>query len=165
MKIILDLAVSADGFIADTDGNSSWVSPLCEKMFLQRAQETGCVVIGRKTFEQYQNEIYPLKNCLNIVLTAQPSWEHKDCLITASPIDAIRLAKENIHEQLLVAGGGKTSAAFMHTNLVDEIFLSVHPLILGEGIKPFSTKNKLHLLDTKSLGGDVIELHYLVNKD
>jgi len=52
MKIILHLALSADGFIAKLDGGSDWVSPSDETLFRKRAKMAGCLIVGKRTFEQ-----------------------------------------------------------------------------------------------------------------
>jgi riboflavin biosynthesis pyrimidine reductase len=63
--------------------------------------------------------------------------------------------------------GGHTSASFLEAGLIDEIFFSVHPLILGQGIKPFegtSFEMKVALIDSKILEGGLVELHFKVLK-
>lgn len=42
MRVILSLAISADSFIAKPDGDSDWVSPEDEKLFVGRIQEASC---------------------------------------------------------------------------------------------------------------------------
>ncbi|MDQ3098234.1 MAG: dihydrofolate reductase family protein [bacterium] len=69
--------------------------------------------------------------------------------------------------ELLIIGGGIVNSAFLKENLIDEIFLSIHPTVLGDGIKLFSSCEitaSLKLLDYKQLKDDLIQLHYLVNK-
>ena len=55
--------------------------------------------------------------------------------------------------------------AFLKDGLIDEIYLSVHPLVLGKGIKIFEggeVKVNLKLLGIKELKEDLVQLHYKV---
>lgn len=168
MKITLHLAISADGFIAKPDGDSDWVDDADETRFIQRAREAGCLVIGRKTFEQYRGTMYPVDGIVNIVLTKNPHPGILDACFANSPAAAIELAEEKGHDTILIAGGGHVSISFLEADLIDEIFFSVHPLILGQGIKPFAEKSiekKLQLLDSKQLNNGLVELHYKILRD
>lgn len=165
MKITLHLAISADGFIAQSDGNSDWVSSIDEVIFKDRSKKIGCIVVGNKTFKQYQETIYPIKNITNIVLSKNPSVERNDnVFFVTSPEKAVKIAEENGYSEILVAGGGQTSTSFLKMNLINEIFFSIHPLFLGQGIRPFegSAPKNLKLLNSQKLGDEIIEVHYKV---
>ncbi len=167
MKITLHLAISADGFIAKPDGDSGWVAPADEGLFKNRAKEAGCLVVGKRTFEQYQGSIYPVENAINIILTRHPDPKLAGAMFANSPAEAVALAKENGCAGILIAGGAHTSAAFLQAGLIDEIFFSVHPLILGAGINPFAGtafEKSVKLLGTKNLDDGLLELHYEVLK-
>jgi dihydrofolate reductase len=52
-------------------------------------------------------------------------------------------------------------------NLVDELLLSIHPIILGKGKALFSslaTRKTLKLLDTKAYSSGLVTHHYKVIK-
>ena len=86
-------------------------------------------------------------------------------MFATSPKKALALAKARGFGKVLIAGGGQTSGAFLKAGLIDEIFLTVHPLILGEGIKVFEaikSKKDLRLIDTKKLGEGLVQLHYKI---
>src|ERR1700733_9905201 len=124
MKIILHLATSADGFIAKPDGDSDWVSSVDSDLFLQRAKDTGCIVVGKRTFDQYHGSLYPISGVLNIVLTSQPDVApEKDVAVAHTPSEAITLAEDKGYSDMLIAGGAKTSETFLKEGFVDEIFL------------------------------------------
>lgn len=167
MKITLHLAISADGFIAKLDGDSDWVAAADEVLFKNRVREAGCLVVGRRTFEQYQDSIYPVDGAINIVLTKNPALKIDSAIPVDSPSKAVAIAKEKGCASILIAGGAHTSSAFLEAGLIDEIFFSVHPLILGTGISPFADvafEKKVKLLDTKNLDDGLLELHYEVLK-
>lgn len=165
MKTILHLAVSADGYIAKKNGDSGWVSETDGALFVKRAVAAGCLVVGRTTFKQYQGDLFPIDKVVNIVLSRTRGVAKGGVEFAASPRKALALAKSKGFKTVLVAGGGKTSGAFLKEGLIDEIFLTVHPLVLGSGIKVFNglnTVERLKLLDTKKLGEGLVQLHYKV---
>jgi len=167
MKVILYMAISIDGFVAKKNGDSNWVSEVDSINFQQNIKEVGCIIVGRRTFDQYQGDLYPAKEATNIVLTSDVSLksETDNVVYVRSPNDAVRVAKEKGHNKALLIGGGTTNGLFLRAGLIDEIFLSVHPLILGDGIKLFEKSEKdinLKLIGQKELGGDLIQLHYQV---
>ena len=167
MKVSLYAAISIDGFIAKQDGDSEWVSDVDSENFMKNIHECGCIILGHRTFDQYQHEIYPVDGVTNIVLTSQSDLNTNldNVAYATSPQVAINIARERGHQQALVIGGGKTNGSFLRDNLLDEIILSVHPLVLGNGIKVFeSVETFLHLefLSQKGLGEDLLQLHYKV---
>jgi len=169
MKVTLYMAISIDGFIAKKDGDSDWVSPVDSANFEQKIKEKGCIIVGRRTFDQYRGDLYPVKNVLNIVLTSSSSQKsgEDNVAYAQSPSEAVKIAQEKGHEQALLIGGGTTNGLFLKEYIIDEVFLSVHPLILGDGIKLFEkveTDIKLELLDQKELGEGLMQLHYRVIK-
>lgn len=169
MKIILDLALSADGYIATPDGDSSWVSERTEEFFKERIREAGCLVVGKTSFEQYHDVIYPVNDVLNIVLTkdANSTKEEKDIAYVSSIDDALRVASEHKCSGILIAGGASVSKTFLEKGLIDEIYFSVHSIILGEGMRPFGdldTPLNLTLLDSKNLGDGIRQDHYRVER-
>lgn len=169
MKVTLYMAISTDGYIAKRDGVSDWVSEVDSEIFQAKISEKGCVVVGRKTYDQYYGDLYPIRDVTNIVLTTDPTRKEnqENVIFTNTPKEALRLASEKGYSEVLLVGGGITNAAFLRENLIDEIFLSVHPLILGEGIKIFENYEcevKLTLLEAKQLKEGLVQLHYRVEK-
>ena len=167
MYITLHLAVSHDGYIAKLDGDSSWVSSVDEDLFVKRAREAGCLVVGRRTFEQYRGSIYPISAILNIVLTTDAKYASLEPnVVTASSADeAVTMAQEKGIHRMLVAGGAQTARAFYERGIVNEIYLSVHPLVLGAGISVLEGLEgdaRYSKKEEKELEEGLIERHYVM---
>lgn len=162
------MAISVDGFIATQNGDSDWVSDVDIPIFEKKIKEFGCIVVGRKTFEQYQGKLYPVKDVLNIVVTNKTSVDLANNVVFAkSPSEAIKLAESKGFKQILLIGGGTINGSFLKENLIDEIFLDVHPLVLGKGIKLFENyegKVKVDIVESTGLEKCQILLHYKVIK-
>lgn len=63
------------------------------------------VVMGRKTLESYPNGL-PLKNRVNIVLTANRSYKVKDAIIVHTKEELLEELKKYDSNELYVIGGG-----------------------------------------------------------
>lgn len=85
----------------------------------------------------------------------------------------VRLAKRSIEEEVLdlkqqsgkniLAGSPSLIVALMQLDLIDEYQLSVHPIILGKGLRLFKNiddRINLNLIKTKTFGSGVITLYY-----
>jgi dihydrofolate reductase len=172
MKVIQYIASTVNGMAAKKDGNSDWVSQEDTANFNQTCQNAGCAIMGRNTFEIFNQ--MPAKewpNCgnLHIVLTSRQSLDtnHPKLLIANNPKQALLVAEKQGLTQVVVIGGSRTFGSFMKENLVDEIFMDIEPLAFGEGMPLFMAgdfETKLELIDTKPLSLQTIQLHYRVKK-
>ncbi len=164
------MAISADGFIAKKNGDSDWVSPVDTVNFKKAMEEHGCIIVGRKTFDQYQDEIYPVDGVTNIVITSDKSRKSDKPnvhFLTDSVEEIIEIIKQKGHDRALLIGGGTTNASFLKAGAIDEMILSVHPLILGNGIKLFESDEvsvKLELISETKLEEGLIQARYQVLK-
>ena len=169
MKVTLYMAISLDGFIATSDGDSDWVSPVDSKEFEKQVAEAGCIVVGRRTFDQFRGELYPMAGVSNIVMTEkrQLTDENSDVVFTRSCQQALACAEQRGHDQVLLIGGGHVNGAFLQSRLIDEVIMSVHPLILGSGIKVFEAFEKqvdLRFVSSQQMEAGLIQLRYTVSK-
>lgn len=160
------MSTTIDGFIAKIDGNSDWVSKIDCDLFEERYKKIGCVIVGKRTFDQFQGSLYPMPGITTIVLTSDTTRTSSDPLVmfVHSPEEAISIAESRGFEQVLLAGGGRTNSAFLDSGLIDELFLSVHPFNLNEGIKLFEVaKSEVNfkLAGVREMGEGLVELHYI----
>ncbi len=167
MKLTLYNAISIDGFLASKDGNSEWVSEADFPYFEKAMKEKGCIIVGKSTFLQFENDLYPVQDVLNVVLTSNPDSIKKYDNVLAlnlTPSEILNAISEKGYKEALLVGGGITNASFLKAGLIDELILSIHPLILGGGIKLFSsdfeTQLKLEKLEEKDIGEGVLQVRY-----
>ena len=71
MKSTLYIASSINGFMTRGESDSGWVSDKDEAIFAETCQKVGCLLVGRKTFDQYQGVVYPVPNAVHVVLSSQ----------------------------------------------------------------------------------------------
>ncbi|MCR4280687.1 MAG: dihydrofolate reductase family protein [Candidatus Komeilibacteria bacterium] len=168
MRVVLYMAISANGMIAKKDDNTSWISATEWNSYSSMVRGAGCLIVGKRTYH---------------ILTAQPEFsEFKDVKLVVvsnndfpilspnhqvadSPKKALELLED--FDTAIVAGGGILNASFLKEELVDEVYLDIEPVILGNGIKLFNGDDfevKLELLETKQLSSNELQLHYKIVK-
>lgn len=165
-KIVLYSAISIDGYIAKEDGDSEWVKDK-DNDFMNLCKETACIVVGRTTFEQYYEDLYPIPNVLNVVVTHEKDFEIHH--INVKPAHSMQEVKEYLEShqvpKAILVGGGTVNTSMLKENFIDEIILIVHPLILGKGIKLFENveiEKELELKSSEDLGNGTVKLTYQV---
>ena len=173
-KLILYIAMSLDGFIAKPDNDLSWLN-IVEKEGEDYGYSNFCntvdtIIIGRKTYDKvvsmgFDNP-HPDKTTYIISKTAKPSNGN---LIYYSD-DIKRLVtkfKSKSGKNIYCDGGAEIANLLLKENLLDEIIISVIPIILGNGIRLFktnNTENKLNLVQSKSFKKGLVQLHYEIIK-
>lgn len=170
MKITQYSAISIDGFIAKSNFDAEWISEEDWKIFTQILKQKRVVVMGSKTMEM-SGEDFPYDCELNIVATSQKELHKKttkQILYTdKSPKEIAKEVEKRGFDELLVIGGGKMNASFLEADLIDEIILSIQPIILGQGIKIFNTKSiesKLELINIRKVTDNLVQAIYKIKK-
>lgn len=161
-------AITLDGFIADLKGEcDSWISEEDDGYYNDRVKEAGCVLIGRKTYEQYTDE-YPNENgATTFVYTSSSGYKNQDRIkfVGGSPQDIIQAIKDMGFNEVVLGGGGETNGSFAAAGLIDEVIVSVYGVTLGEGITLFGSykpKLKLKLLSSTHDTPGIVKNHYSV---
>ncbi len=169
MKVILYAAVSVDGKLAETAGQVStdWTSEADYKWFVAQTKACGAVVMGRKTFATINR---PLKERLLYVMTRSPEACEPvgdSVIFTAmSPQEIVSDAGSRGYKTLALAGGSEIHTLFFEAVLVDEVNLTVEPVLFGHGVPLTSEQSRvnLELLDVERLGEQAVLLHYKVKQ-
>ena len=161
------MAISANGIIAKSDDDTSWISKEEWDSYSAAVRRAGCLVVGRRTYYilTKQPEFSEFQGVKLVVSGEKFETLSNNHLVANSPKEAIGLL-ENF-EEVIVGGGGILNASFMDENLVDEIYLDIEPIVIGEGITLFQGRNfesRLKLIGQKKISDNEIQLHYEVLK-
>jgi dihydrofolate reductase len=170
MKICIIAAISLDGKIgADTGDNVSWTGPEDKKLFATATTQAGVIIMGNNTFKTLAK---PLENRLTIVLTTTPeSFSPVSGLVEFSkdsPAAIIANLERRGFTQVFITGGSQIYALFMKAGLIDELWLTLSPLIIGKGIPLFGSDipfYNAHLLESRSLAPDTLFLRYAITTE
>ncbi len=169
MKVCIYNAISIDGFIADEQGDTSWVNDV--KAYEKELSKNSVVIYGRVTYEDLVAlEQFPFENIKNVILTSKPKdFDYRVAEFTdLKPEILIKQLVFQGHENILIAGGGLTNSTFLETDLVDEIIVDIHPIILSSGVKLFDDlelKVNLELLKTKKLNDGIVQHRYKIVRE
>ncbi|MEN9389287.1 MAG: hypothetical protein RLY61_371 [Candidatus Parcubacteria bacterium] len=169
MKLTVYMAISVDGLITRGENDSDWVSETDWEQFNTFIRASDGVIMGRKTMEQF-GEDFPVEGPVNIVLSANTNL-HRDAdklvILSATPQEVLELAAQRGLERLLLIGGSQTNMLFLKAGLVDEIVLSVHPLVIGTGLHLFGSESlnvALELVSSKLINNELVQVVYKVKK-
>ena len=172
MKTILYIGISANGYIAKEDGNSEWTSDENLKGFYEQSKKAGNIIMGKNTcLVASQYGYFPFPDSLNIIVSNQKienKWGDDVIVTNDSPNEILSMLKQKGFTTAFLAGGGQLNTSFAKEGLIDEIYLDVEPMILGQGIKIFADADfefLLELIDFKKLNPNTIQLHYRVIKN
>lgn len=179
-KVTLGLANSLDNYIARRDGGHDWLhwSKEVADMSARFMKTVDALLVGRKTFEvmlaQGQTS-YP--GAKNYVFTRSKKKETalKKRLDTTpdknveivSQDSALFVAKlkRRKGKGMVVFGGGDLAKSLFEADLIDEIILNIHPVLLGSGILLFHQMQRqidLDLLDCQVRKGGYLAVTYRV---
>jgi dihydrofolate reductase len=138
-KVVYGGAMSLDGFIAGPNGEYDWILMDPEIDFAALTARYDTFLIGRKTFDvmRRMGNARPTPGIQNIVFSRTLRTE--DCPHATLSDDAQRDVAElktKPGKDIALFGGGELFRSLLSAGLVDEVGVSVIPVLLGGGI-PF----------------------------
>ena len=168
MKVVLYMAVTANGMIAGENDDVSWVSKASWKSYTAAVKRADVVLVGRRTYELMPASEFT-KEKPYVVFTRR-EWRKKTPFVRFtqdSPRDVLRdLNQEGLKKACLI-GGAMLNTALLEAGLIDHVYVDVHPLMLARGTPIFNGNRsnvQLILIGSKKLKDSVVQLHYKVNK-
>ena len=146
-KIILNLAVSLDGYIANNDGGYDWIvgdgnftlnteNKWSHDKFLENID---VVVMGKKCFDQDMHKEYQDKEVYIATSKKLEDFENYH-FINGDIVKEIEKLK-NKGKNIYLFGGGILIDSFVKADVIDEYVIGIIPTILGKGIKLFYDNN------------------------
>lgn len=169
-KIILFIACSLDGFIARKDGGIDWLFTDQDYGYKEFYESVDTLLVGRKTYELACSfPEWPYAEKKTVVFTKNKNQKTNSRIeFSSDPIPFTKkLLKEN-GKNVWIVGGGEIISIFLNAEMVDELRVFVHPVILGDGIPLFTKikkQIKLKLINEQKFSTGLVELHYRVEKD
>ena len=174
MKVVLAMAISLNGLVARESGEEDWLPSEGWDEFLVVAKQFNNFVMGRETYELV-TKLYPNYNFDNVTVSKKVIVTRNSNFSTStdgyeivhSPEEAIVLIQDAGMDNVLLIGGGKLNSEFLTRGMVDEIWLTINPFILGKGrpfIAPTDFEKELKLLSSGQLSKDRLLLKYSISK-
>lgn len=176
-KLILGLAVTLDGYIEGPNGEYDWCFTDQDYGLSEFFTRVDTIFIGRKSYELAQQhadnnngETIPGMPPMTEYVFSKTLKTVKEgaVLISEDSIGQARRIKEQPGKDIWLYGGAELSDTLMAEGLVDELWLSVHPILLGSGKALFRMQHhrtKLTLLKSKTYETGLVSLWYSVSKE
>lgn len=170
-KVFAGMAASLDGYIAVESGDITWIndamSPGEDYGFEQTMKRTGAYVIGANTYREMIKSGMAGGDASNTyVVTHQPSIEKAGKGVNLYNGDLRALVakiKGKTDKDICLFGGADLLTQFINLDLVDEVGISILPILLGEGIPFFGKINewkRLTLIECKQFKSGIVVLNY-----
>lgn len=182
--LVFFMHTSLDGFVAKPKGEMDWIK-VDEEIFdfvATITDKADTALYGRVTYEMMQS-YWPTagtqpnaskhdkehsawySKVQKVVLSRTLSEKglENTMVISDHLADNINKLKKQEGKNILIFGSPGASHALLSEGLIDEFWLFVNPVLLGEGIplfKGITETTKLQLLDSKTFSCGVIALHY-----
>lgn len=166
-KIKLFIACSLDGFIAREDESVDWLFT-GDYGYAEFYNSIDTVLMGRKTYEISLQLGDFHKNKKIYVFTKQKGLKKLPNVEFIS--DAVDFTKKLIKSKgkdVWLIGVGEIVSVLLNNNLIDEIILYVHPIIIGNGIPLFKNirkEVKLKFIKCVSYKDGLVQIDYKVLK-
>lgn len=173
-KIILYIATSEDGFIADKNGDVDWLPhpkddhDLEVVGYIKLMQRIDTILMGSRSFKQiigFGNWGWTNKH--TYVFSTQTLEAPLPCITITndSPSQFIKKIKERGSDKdIWLLGGANLAKSFAEDRLIDEIILTIVPQTLGDGIPLGLSFNSFYLTSEKPLMDGMIQRFYLKNQ-
>lgn len=181
-KIIASTFISLDGIMSRYDDNMDWVvdnfSEQLGEEITRQQNETDTMLIGEKSYHilssfwphattemEDQATIDHMNNTKKIVFSStlvDPTWNNTEVKRSIDKEEILELKKQD-GKSMTIIGSASIVQQLTSLGLIDEYWLYVHPVILGEGKRLFDNiegEHKLELFRTRQLDSGVVVLNY-----
>jgi len=180
-KVIYSPMVSLDGFVEGPNRELDWVvvDEELHSFINNRQGHIDTYLFGRRMYEvmRYWNAAEADSSNPEYVLEFARIWKNIHKIVFSKTLAHVQgnamLSTGDIVEEIarlkaepgkdMSVGGASIASTLMRTNLLDEYWLYVQPVILGGGTPMFpslSNKISLQLVETRTFNSGVVLLHY-----
>jgi dihydrofolate reductase len=169
------VASSLDGFIATADDGLDWLLQFDgfaggKESYDAFMADVGCIVMGGETYAWLRKHQpgtwpYPSTPCWVFTHHELSAPQGADVTFVRGPVAEFieDLRAEAGDRNVWVVGGGVLAAQFADASVLDEIIISIIPVVLGSGkaVLPLSRPTApLELISSHTMGRGIIELRY-----
>ena len=162
------IATSLDGFIARRDGAIDWLSvverPGEDYGYARFFAGVDALIVGRRTYDiarGFPSWPYDGKRC--VVLTHDPpEGLHGETFHAGPPAPLLaRLHGDGVRRAYV--DGGAAIRQFLREDLIDDLTLSIVPVLLGDGIRLFDDSvpaRPLRLVESRGFPSGLVQVTY-----
>lgn len=168
------MAASLDGYVASANGDLSWLNQAMSSDedygFDETMKRSGAYIIGANTYREMVNTgMTGGGSTPTYVVTHQPSIGKASKSVSFYSGDLrtlVQKCKDETGKDICLFGGADLITQFIELDLLDELGISIVPVLLGSGV-PFFGKisewKRLRLADCKPYKSGIVVLNYRLN--
>lgn len=156
-KVVLYIATSLDGYIADSEGKIDWLETVptyteADNSYADFYQNVDTVILGRSTYDQVVNELapdaYPYADADSYILTSRQTENSEKVFFTEeNVVSLVTSLKKEAGKDIWIVGGKSVVMPLVEKDLIDEYQISTLPVLLGKGIPLFTEFNQRIVLE------------------
>ena len=167
-KVILGLSMSVDGRIARLNGTVDFLATPKEHPIGTFFASMDTAIMGRKTLEaalRMTGGKLP-KTAMRMYVMSRmeaPGQRGGVTFVDQTPADLVAQIRTQSGTDIWLMGGGELTREFLRDDLVDEMYLGIAPVLLGEGIPLFPSgfpQREFDLTENKSYAQGLVVLRY-----
>jgi dihydrofolate reductase len=167
-KIVLGVGISLDGYIARPDGSVDFLFMPKDYSMAAFFKRIDTAVMGRKTYEMGLklgggSMGSPGVKCY-VFSRMQEAGERDGVTFINEPLSRlVEALRKRKGKDVWLMGGGELTREFLRDDLVDELYLGVVPVLIGEGIPAFPSgfpERKFTLVENNTYSKGLIALRY-----
>jgi dihydrofolate reductase len=132
-KVILGVAVSLDGFIEGPEGEYDWCPPPSQREMDDFMNRIDSIFFGRKSFELVGAMAFPEKEVFVFSSSLKEVRGKNIHLISGDIAVQVHEIKNKPGKDIWLYGGASLTTTFINEGWVDEMWLGLVPIILGNG--------------------------------
>ena len=178
MRILsIYIATSLDGYIAKPNDDLGFLK-LVEKEgedygYAKFTATIDTIILGRKTYDWVLKEVGPShydngeRNVYVITITKRPGIG-KTTFYTGDITELVQQLKSGNGKNIYCDGGAEIINELLKNDLIDEMVISIIPVLVGNGTRLFQDgrpEQQLELVHTKTFETGLVQLHYKRKKE
>jgi dihydrofolate reductase len=182
-RIILNLALSLDGYIEGPNGEVDWLtfSEETGEVLHRFLDEIDTILYGRVSYEKWgtyspsndssaaERRFYEKTGKMSKFVFSKTTtdFDGDPFIVPADIKGTIERLKQQEGKDIWLYGGSKLITTFFNLDLIDELRLSISPIILGDGkplFKGILGRKKLELRNSESYRSGMVTLTYETQK-
>jgi dihydrofolate reductase len=165
-RVRLFIASSLDGFIAREDGAIDWLFTDADYGYTAFYDQVDTVVMGRRTYElslSFGPDVYAGRAVYVFSRTRTGGVGDSATFVREGPAALVARLREAEGRDIWLVGGSMLVRDFLAAGMVDDLILSVHPILLGGGIPlflPHPRETRLRLRRSEAFPSGLVQLVY-----
>ena len=167
-KVVLGLGMSLDGYIARPDGSVDFLFMPKDYSMGPFFKTIDTAIMGRKTYEvglrMSGGKINTYGLATYVFSRTLPAGESNGLIfVNDSPLKFTAGLRKQKGKHIWLMGGGELARGFLKDDLVDELYLGIVPVLIGEGLPLFPPgfpQREFSLLENKTYSKGLISLKY-----